>query len=352
MKKSIILIFIALLLNFNAFSQTKGGVPDFKVNDIYGNSHQLYQDYLNEGKYVFIDFFSVTCGYCQTLSPIVDTVYREYACNCSDLIFLGINTRIDEDDELVRQFTNDFSMSFPAISGKSGGKTIADNFGVGYVPYKLLIAPDGSIIFEEPVIDSAQDLRDTIQNLGLGFTPAQCEGNSMLYFTVNNGDDKIRGTIDRENFTVTVNVPSSFDLSNVNPIFTSSSNSEVKVNGVEQVSGETINDFSGGSLIYDITSEKGVSQNWTVTLNAASKTMIYNDLIKIFPNPTSGIIQLKIEVSDIDLSYIITDIYCKKIQADYIKDRLVSIDMTGKKGIYFLNIKGKSINLTKKIILY
>ena len=355
MKKIFILLIVSFALNYSLQAQNIKAAPDFSVKDIYGNNHKLYDDYLNKGKYVFIDFFSNSCVSCQNLAPMVDTVFREYACNCSDLIFLGINTRVDEGDESVREFTNNFQMSFPAISGKSGGKNIADDFGVAYTPYKILIAPDGSIVFEEPLINSTQDLRDTLQNLNLGFTPAQCEGNDMLYFAVSVDDLTIVGDIDSDNKTVTVDIPFLIDLSSIIATFTSSSNSLTEVGGVEQTSGETVNDFSAGVVTYGITSETGNSQNWDVTITSTSNIIDYNNnLFSVFPNPTTGIVNFNIDfIQDNNLSIFISDIAGKKVDA-VIKNNsgIYSADLSKlKNGIYFINVKTDFINITQKILL-
>ena len=90
MKKILIITTIFIFLLSISSTAQKEPVPDFKVVDIFGFQHELYTDYLDQGKYVFIDFFTVNCGSCQELAPKIDTVYKEYGCNCSNLAFLGM----------------------------------------------------------------------------------------------------------------------------------------------------------------------------------------------------------------------------------------------------------------------
>ena len=63
-----IIICFTLLFSFNVHSQSglvsgSGTAPDITVNDIFNNSHNLY-DYLDSGYVVVLDFLSVTCGHC------------------------------------------------------------------------------------------------------------------------------------------------------------------------------------------------------------------------------------------------------------------------------------------------
>lgn len=66
MKHSILSLACAFLISTSAFAQLADGstVPDFTANDINGNSHSLYADYLDQGMPVIIDVSATWCGPC------------------------------------------------------------------------------------------------------------------------------------------------------------------------------------------------------------------------------------------------------------------------------------------------
>ncbi len=93
---------------------------------------------------------------------------------------------------------------------------------------------------------------------------------------------------------VTISIPSNPDLSNLVAHFTVSPGvREVKVEGIDQVSGQTPNNFYA-PVVYSIMAEDSVTiKNWKVTVNG------YNDIIEIsgrdvfvFPNPCSEFLEI------------------------------------------------------------
>ncbi len=81
--KSNLLITIVLLLSFgNAQAQLPNGsiAPDFTLTDINGTTHSLYQDYLDQGYTVFLDFSAVWCPPCWSYhtSGALDELYENH----------------------------------------------------------------------------------------------------------------------------------------------------------------------------------------------------------------------------------------------------------------------------------
>jgi thiol-disulfide isomerase/thioredoxin len=135
---------IAGICNVNQAQIVVGdSVPDFTLVDVHGNTHTLY-NYLDEGKYVCIDFFGVDCDQCLTLVPTFNKVYTNYGCNTSALTFLAINY-FNSNDE-VWEFEEIYGGIYPAISGKSGGSRIYEDWKIQYWPQLWLISPNKTLV--------------------------------------------------------------------------------------------------------------------------------------------------------------------------------------------------------------
>ena len=81
---------LACSISLSICSQTSLSTAiNFTVTDLNGNSHTL-SDYLNDDKYVCIDFMAYWCGPCMSVADDYTSVYNQYGCNNGDVIFLGI----------------------------------------------------------------------------------------------------------------------------------------------------------------------------------------------------------------------------------------------------------------------
>lgn len=352
MRKNILLILLTLTI-FSTILNAQKGIPDFNVTDIYGHKHTLKSDYLNKGKYVFIDFFNTTCPSCNLLAPVVDTVFRDFGCNYGDVIFLAIERGHSYNETF--QFTVDYTMTFPAISGNDGGgNEVHTDYSIPFTPYKLIISPDEQIVSDNPYqfSETTQKLRDTLQTFGLSMQ--ECKGNDFMFYSLISSSDSVVGTIDEDHKTVNVVLPAKTDLTSLKANFRNAVNSTITVNGLEQISGETVNDFSS-PIVYEITSETGISENWTVNVSTSSNIEFYNNKFNIYPNPSTGIFILenKLNPKDNIIKADIIDITGQKIKTFKINNEDNIIDLSNlSKGIYFIEIKTANITINKQLILY
>lgn len=144
-------IFIFALSVSLAFAQT---VPDFTVVDTHGNTHKLYEDYLDQGKTVVIDFFWVNCGLCYNLAPHMETLYQDWGAGEYDVQFMGLTIMSGDDDMDVIDFDNGAGVSYPSISAEggaieAGAPFLDDDFGFFEgTPAVAVISPDGTVQFD------------------------------------------------------------------------------------------------------------------------------------------------------------------------------------------------------------
>ena len=164
---------------------------DFIATDIHGNTHHLF-DYLDDGKFVVLDFFFTTCGPCIESVPILNYSYIEYGCNNADAIFLGINY-FNTDIEVVN-YENNHGSLIPAISGvEGGGEAIVTNYDVHTFPTIIIIDPSRNIInqpsqhgigFWPPSLLSSE-------LINTGISTNSCETLASLNNEINNEDRKL-----------------------------------------------------------------------------------------------------------------------------------------------------------------
>jgi len=157
MKRYFIIVLFFAILNSIAQPAINDTVPDFSVVDVNGNTHHLYS-YLEEGKYVCIDFFGTTCAQCKDLVPILSHTYQSYGCNQSNLVILAVD--LLHYDAEVQDFEQEYGGIYPAVSGKNGGgEQVYNDWEIQYWPQLVLINPDKVLIsnmnpINQLVIDS------------------------------------------------------------------------------------------------------------------------------------------------------------------------------------------------------
>jgi thiol-disulfide isomerase/thioredoxin len=132
-----------LLLAFVKFSHAQTSLDtavNFTVNDVNNNTHRLF-DYLDQGKIVVIDFFTVTCGPCADYAPEISESYRHYGCNSGNVVILGINWGADNSQ--VAEFGQTNGAIYPEVSGTEGnGDHVVADFGILSYPSVILVLPD------------------------------------------------------------------------------------------------------------------------------------------------------------------------------------------------------------------
>ena len=147
-----------ILLFFLAASYSLAALPayDFTATDSDGNQHQLYPDYVNQGKLVVIEFFFTSCPPCATHAPHFETLYQDMkALHGADVEFFLVTTLGSDNTTKVNNYRMDKSLTMPGIPSDGGASDIMDDFVSGEfgdfyaTPTFLIISPiTGEVIFD------------------------------------------------------------------------------------------------------------------------------------------------------------------------------------------------------------
>ncbi|HKK59767.1 MAG TPA: TlpA disulfide reductase family protein [Salinivirga sp.] len=135
------LLSVLLILAFPVVTLSQA--PDFTMTSTSGETYNL-QDQLDSGKTIVLDFFSTTCGTCQTGVPTVEKIWNDVLLNGEKgwvwAVEIGYHneTQIDE-------FFNEYGGTFPAFSVVEDDSIINPDFGfdVPYAPQYFVVCPDG-----------------------------------------------------------------------------------------------------------------------------------------------------------------------------------------------------------------
>jgi thiol-disulfide isomerase/thioredoxin len=103
---------------------------DFSVKTLESEIFDLYPK-LDEGKIVVINFFSTSCGPCQTFAHDFQVAYENFGENQGNVYFHGIN--YNGTNYQVAQFADIYQLFMPLSSGLEGGGNAAFDLYENYI---------------------------------------------------------------------------------------------------------------------------------------------------------------------------------------------------------------------------
>ena len=125
---------------------------DFTVEHVYGYDRSVdpqplkqevkFSDYVGNGKYVLVDFWSPWCGPCRREMPNVKAIYNEYKDKGFDVISLTVWERQPQSHTF--ETAAKLEMDWTILT--NCGSVPTDIYGVEGIPHLMLIGPDGTIL--------------------------------------------------------------------------------------------------------------------------------------------------------------------------------------------------------------
>lgn len=148
MKLQVYVILCFFILSNALSSQT---AIDFTFTDTDGQDHTLYEDYLDKGKTVLIDFFFVDCPPCNTFAPFLKEIYEDWGEGQDDVEFFSLSSKSWDSNSDVKGFEDLHGLTNPG-AGEDGGAFdvfqtyLESDFGPIFgSPYFMVIAPNGTV---------------------------------------------------------------------------------------------------------------------------------------------------------------------------------------------------------------
>mgnify|MGYP002079002422 CR=1 FL=1 len=111
--------------------------PRFELPDLEGRMHTLKQ---YEGKGVLMNFWASWCAPCVEELPALQNLYTQLKDDGFTILAIGI----DDDENALREFARQFSLSFPVLIDKSG--TLSGKYRITGVPESFVVGRDGKLI--------------------------------------------------------------------------------------------------------------------------------------------------------------------------------------------------------------
>lgn len=128
--------------------------PDFTITDSDGQQHQLYADYLNQGKSVLLKVFFTTCPPCNSIAPLMQPLYQDWGAGEMDVEFFDLSDKSFDTDVLVNAYKANHNHTYPAAGVEGGSLSAVQPYKNGmYGPFLgtptfIVIAPDGTVTWD------------------------------------------------------------------------------------------------------------------------------------------------------------------------------------------------------------
>ncbi len=127
-------------------------IVPFSLEDLNGNMRDISE--WSEQR-ILINFWATWCAPCRREMPMFQTLHLNQEKHGMQIIGIAV-----DQNELVRDFINEYGISFPILIGQSSAYEIMKDLGNTSLtlPYTLLVEPGGLITWNKHGEVTSQDL--------------------------------------------------------------------------------------------------------------------------------------------------------------------------------------------------
>ncbi len=115
---------------------SNSAAPDFKLADLNGNTVVLSD---LRGKPVLLNFWATWCPPCREEVPLIEEINREWTSK--GLVVLTVS--LDDSADTVKDFVQNYGLTFTVLFDRE--QRVADTYGIQGIPTTLFIDKDGMI---------------------------------------------------------------------------------------------------------------------------------------------------------------------------------------------------------------
>ncbi len=142
--KALVIAAASLLFSIGAWAQDSTPKKidkyiDFKAVQPDGTVVKL-SDYVGKGKYILVDFWASWCGPCREEIPHLKDLWYEFKGDNFDIVGAPVFDKPENTQEAVDEF------KIPWKQILSVPESVPEAYGFNYIPYIILISPDGTIL--------------------------------------------------------------------------------------------------------------------------------------------------------------------------------------------------------------
>lgn len=105
--------------------------PDFTIEDTNGEVHNLYSDYLDQGKTVVLKLFFVGCPPCTNIAPEFQELYETWGAGQNDVEFFELTTQSSNVNDQIAVYLGELGVTVPASGIDGGGYDASEPYRQG-----------------------------------------------------------------------------------------------------------------------------------------------------------------------------------------------------------------------------
>ncbi len=139
---------------------------DFEVEHVYGYDRSAdpqplkkvvkFSDYVGQGAYVLVDFWSPWCGPCRQEIKNIKPIYEKYKNKGLEVLSIAVWER--EPQSHTIEVAGQLGMDWKHIN--NAGTVPTDIYGIDGIPHLMLIGPDGTIL--ERGFHGAEEMEEVV----------------------------------------------------------------------------------------------------------------------------------------------------------------------------------------------